>query len=171
MRFFGFILSLIVLSQLAPASQGALIAYESFTGTAGATLNGTAGGSGWTNAWSSVVPTQVTFVNQSLSYSAGQVTINGGTSALQIAGSGDLFGNREFANQTGTVYFSFLFQTSTSAGLTDDFAQFGLDTTNVNPRTSLGHTSTSGTDATGAGATSTDTGTRRSRRAPRAARG
>lgn len=128
------------------------MAYESFTGAAGTTISGTSGGLGWTTAWSSAFASRVNFVNQSLNYSAGQVAISGGNSALEISGpagnGGDLVANREFANQSGTIYFSFLFRTSTSAGLSNDFAQFGLDSANVNPHVSVGHTSTGANDTT-----------------------
>lgn len=132
--------------------RSAPIAYEPFTGAPGNSIFGTNGGTGWTGAWANP-PTNgtITFAAQNLSYNAGQLAIDGGGSAALVtvtANANNLFGSRGFVNQTGTVYFSFLFRTATSAGPNNDFFQFGLDSGNVNPRVSLGHSSTDTTSNT-----------------------
>ena len=108
------------------ASAGAaLVAHESFEGyTADTAVDGGNLGTGWTTPWSGQPP--ATVVEQALSYSGGDITIDGGNQALQITGADtdDNMVNRSFAPQSDTFYFSFLFQSPTAGADTDrDFIQ------------------------------------------------
>ena len=122
---------------------GALVvaqdSYESYP--AGSQLNGQNGGTGWTGPYvvTSALATNVTVTNQNLSYAGGQVSVNGGSRAVSIAGPADSNNliTRSFAAQTGSpVYFSFLYNTNSTA---EAFLQFGLESGNTaEPNASVG---------------------------------
>jgi len=126
-----------------PAS-AVLIAFEGFEDyAADVPLGGLNGGSGWTAAWGSGVrsPDELKTIAGGLSYITGEVSNPGGNRALQFVydvGGNAIFLNRPFASQTGTVYMSLLWQTTTAYGDgDDDFIQYGLNSAACNPRTSV----------------------------------
>lgn len=118
----------------APAAHATLIAYDGFEDyTLDASLNTNAGGTGWTTNWASVASAKVVSTSTPITYSGGDISINGGAQAAEV---GDPTGNngvgldnvasRRFAAQTDTVYFSFLYRAESGAGA-DDFIQFALN--------------------------------------------
>jgi hypothetical protein len=128
--------------------QASLIAYDSFdTYTSGTALNSTSGGTGWATNWSTVANVTAATPGSSLSYSNGAVSLSGGPRVAQIgnASNGDNQASRTFASQTGTLYFSFLFNLNTSLGASDnDFIQFSLNNdTNIANSGSIGDLSNS----------------------------
>ncbi len=158
--------ALLVAAAAATAGAG-LIAYEGFeTYAAGTQVEsssgvGLSGGTGWTDAWNVVdtYRTNVTVVNQSLSYTSGSVQVNGGTKAMRVTGISNTTGNfvlagRGVPSTTGTYYLSMLFYAPTVA-VDSDFIQMGFDTAWANPRTSIGQTNNAGVPAWFARTTST----------------
>ena len=118
----------------ASQTHAALIAYDGFSYTNGATINGTNGGTGWTSAWTA----DASFVNYSsstaLTYSSGTVSVTGDNRTAIAGGAFSPLVDRTFAAQTGTVYFSFLFRYEATAGGTidaDDFVHFMLNNDNA----------------------------------------
>jgi hypothetical protein len=109
-------------------AQASLIAYDAFDYTAGATLGGRNGGTGWSGAYGSV-PTAAsvsTFAPSSqLSYTSGSIAVAGGSGSVRITGNTSPGGLRPFASQTGTVYASLLFRPG-STPTNDDFISFFL---------------------------------------------
>jgi len=104
------------------------------------------GGTGWTGAWdvTDAYRANVTIQAQSLSYVGGAIQVSGGDKALRLTGfdatgANFVLATRGLPNQTGTTYLSFLFRTTSAAGVNSDFTQFGLDPTAGNPRASIGH--------------------------------
>jgi hypothetical protein len=116
-------------SSLASEARAVIIAQDSFESyAAGSQLNGQTGGSGFSGAYvvPSALQSNVTVVNQSLNYAGGDVVVNGGSRAVRVTGAADSSPliSRSFAAQTGSpVYFSFLYNTNTTA---EAFLQFGL---------------------------------------------
>jgi hypothetical protein len=112
------------------------IASDNFqSDTAGTTINGDGGGSGWTNTWFSDNPSTVNVAAQSLSYSGGSVSATGGNNAVQFAYNSSASGSsgvdttalaRSFNAPTTLtpVYFSFLLNANNTAN--NEFAQLGL---------------------------------------------
>jgi len=150
--------ALLVAAAAATAGAG-LIAYEGFetyaagTQVESATGVGLSGGTGWTDAWNVVdtYRTNVTVVNQSLSYTSGSVQVNGGTKAMRVTGISNTSGNfvlagRGVPSTTGTYYLSMLFYAPTVA-VDSDFIQMGFDTAWANPRTSIGQSRSGGVPA------------------------
>lgn len=95
----------------APASaSAALVAHEGFeydiSGGAALAGKGTAG-DGWAGAWIGAG----TIVADSMNYSAGDISVAGGSQAVKINGTSQSYFYREFTAITGVteVYFSFLF--------------------------------------------------------------
>lgn len=110
-------------------SRAALIAYDGFESyTAGSNMpdRGAAGefngGTGWSNAWdeSAVTTGDASVISQSLTYSAGNVTVNGGVNTLQLESNNDDIALRSYAPESGTVFVSYLFRTPSSAGNNPD---------------------------------------------------
>jgi hypothetical protein len=101
-----------------------LLAYEGFESyAADSRVQDGAGGWGWTTSWQAKKEALVQ--NLTLSYTAGELAIDGGLGALWV-GDRDYneFAARSFADQTDTFYISFLFMTPTSAALNEnDLAQ------------------------------------------------
>ena len=131
-----------VLSLAASRAGATVIASDTFESYAPASqLGGQSGGTGFTNAYvvPSALATNVTVVNQSLNYSGGSITVNGGGRAVRVTGAADSneLISRSFAPQTGSpVYFSFLYNTGTT---TEAFLQFGLSSQAVaEPQASVG---------------------------------
>lgn len=117
---------------LSSAAHADLISADSFNDKTLGALNGQGGGTGaWTGNYASV--SGVTVVAGGLNYSAGQVSIAGGSQALRITGPAaatDQMFTRGFATQTGPLYFSLLFrpgQTPDISGTDGDFVQFLLN--------------------------------------------
>jgi hypothetical protein len=152
--------ALLVAAMAATAGAG-LIAYEGFdTYAAGTQVEsnsgvGLSGGTGWTDVWNiaDAYRTNVTVVNQSLSYSSGNgdVQVSGGTKAMRVTGISQTAGNfvlagRGVPSTTGTYYLSMLFYAPTVA-VDSDFIQMGFDTAWANPRTSIGQQRSGGVPA------------------------
>lgn len=126
----------------ASTSHAVIIAEDSFESyVAGSQLNGQNGGNGFTAAWS--VPaarqTEVTVEASGLTYSGGQILVEGGANAAQyVASEGgiEVIAGRSFAPQAGNgpLYLSFLYQNSDDAGpgSGDDFNQLGFETDPTN---------------------------------------
>ena len=115
-----------------PLVQAALIAYDNFSYTAGATIGGQNGGSGWTGAWATNGMATNYSASTALTYSNGSVEVVGDTrTALVGSNTADLYA-RAFAPQTSTLYFSFLFRLDSNTLNVDDFVHFMLnnDTSN-----------------------------------------
>lgn len=124
-----------------PAARAALIAYDGFEsysigglsgGNAGTGTTGASGETGWSAAWNAV--SGINVASASLSYSNGTVVVNGGNQVAQIDGATNNTdaADRAFTSQTGTLYFSFLFSSTTGSLSTDDFIHFMLNNDTVN---------------------------------------
>jgi len=150
--------ALLVAAAAATAGAG-LIAYEGFeTYAAGTQVEsssgvGLSGGTGWTDAWNvaDTYRTNVTVVNQSLSYTSGEVQVDGGTKAMRVTGISNTSGNfvlagRGVPSTTGTYYLSMLFYAPTVA-VDSDFIQMGFDTAWANPHVSIGQSRSSSVPA------------------------
>ncbi|MEM1060303.1 MAG: PEP-CTERM sorting domain-containing protein [Verrucomicrobiota bacterium] len=133
-----------LLSALAPFSQASasLLAYDGFEDYAsGSTLNGSNGGSGdWNAAW--VANSAVDINGSGLSYLNGGISLNGGDRSFRVdassSGTATLL-SRSFdtTGGSGEVYFSFLFQ-ATSTGNQQVF-NFGLsDDADINNAGTIG---------------------------------
>ncbi|HEY3744048.1 MAG TPA: PEP-CTERM sorting domain-containing protein [Bryobacteraceae bacterium] len=118
----GTILALAALSTLTTKAD-ALIAYDGFSYTAGSSLNGQAGGSGWAGSWSTPGGLDATITASSLSFgglgtSGGAATTAGFQPSNQ--GSSVAFWSRNLATPLGadgtTVYLSFLLQPGAGSG-------------------------------------------------------
>jgi len=126
------------------ASRGAIIAQDTFeTYSPGSQLNGQNGGSGFGGPYvvDSTRLANATTVSQSLSYSSGSVTNNGGSVAVlvsDVSDSNNLI-SRPIPTQSSTVYFSFLLRANTGTLSSEDFLQLGLsDVTTTEPKASVG---------------------------------
>lgn len=131
----------------ASAVWGQIIAFDTFESYAsgaqvednsGVQLNG---GTGFTTPYNVLDArrTNVTITSGGLNYSGGAITFNGGNNAMQslnVVGTNEVLSSRSFANQTGTVYLSFLYNNTVDVGNVSDFFQVGLDQGFVNPRVS-----------------------------------
>lgn len=135
--------ALLAFCLLAGAASAALIASDDFEGYTPGGLNALNGGTGWGGAWSA--NPEVSVVTNTLSYSSGTVSLNGGSQALQFvpneggsAINDGIISRALGSSQTGTVYFSMLFQDSINPNLPDnDFIQWGFDTGTGNPNASI----------------------------------
>lgn len=153
------LLAVVVITSAATGARGALIAADGFeTYAVGSQLGSANGGYNWSGAWrtDATYGATATVQSKSLVYSNGSVYVSGGSQAVRIANvttNGQIqLAGRNFASQTGTVYFSFLFLADptttpvTADGASDgDYSQFGLDNSATgipNPRVSVGHNST-----------------------------
>jgi autotransporter-associated beta strand protein len=121
------------------------VAYENLESYAAATqINTQNGGQGFAGPWTVVsarIP-EVTVVNANLSYTAGELSINGGSRALQYKateGTANPLASRPLPSQSGPLYLSLLYQNSVDPDNgADDFMQFGFDTTALaNPNASI----------------------------------
>jgi MYXO-CTERM domain-containing protein len=131
-----------VVAALPSAAFGAVIASDSFESYApGSQLNGQNGGTGFSNGYGVTASktTNVTVVSKSLSYTGGAVSVDGGSNAVQVAGSADSNNlvTRAIPVQTGSpVYFGFLYNTNST---TEAFLQFGLENgSTAEPHASVG---------------------------------
>lgn len=126
MKFF---LTLIVASLLARHSHAALVAYDGFEGSAGS-LSGSVTGTGWQNAWAG--PPATTVVSATLTYSSGEIHLNGGPLAVRISpDNDDAAAARQFTNTTSSeIWFSFLFQPNGLSENDNDFIQFRVGSQN-----------------------------------------
>ena len=146
-------IALAVLVGGASAVRADLIAYDGFNydTSSSSALNGRTGGTGWTTAWTNNPSSTITAMNivtvaTPLSVSNAQASYTGGSQAISVPGmssaSGGIAGIRQFASQTGDVWFSFLFRTPSTVG-SDDFLQFSLNNdTDQNNSASIGDTDT-----------------------------
>lgn len=118
-----------LLAAMAAPVHAALLGYDGFeTYTTGETLAGKSGGLGFTAAWAS--NTQPVVTSASLSYTNGQLALDGGDQAVKVNGPGetmvvDNIANRPFTTQNGPVYWSLLFRVDNATG-DNDFIQFIL---------------------------------------------
>ena len=124
------------------------IASDDFESYAVGQLHGKNGGAGFAGPYvvDAALLTNPQVVNQSLNYSGGAVTVNGGTKAARffdVANSNNLI-SRPFASQgSDPVYFSFLYRTNNPSATSEDFVQIGLsDVTTGEPKTSVGSANT-----------------------------
>lgn len=125
------------------SAQAAIVSSDSFESASSAadltTAPGT--GSGWSAPWNfaGLTDSSIAVGNRNMSYSNGSVQVDGGQKALEIK-PGTATGvalSRPFANQTETLYLSFLFQAPTSSN-GNEFFQFGLHNSIDNPTVSGG---------------------------------
>lgn len=119
-----------------------LIGFDDFeTYGSGVQLHNLNGGSGFTGAWNVTSPRrpEVTVLGSGLNYSNGSLTFNGGNRSLQYAateGGISAMISRAIPSQSGTVYYSFLYNNTVDSG-DNDFLQLGLDNSSLpNPRVS-----------------------------------
>ncbi len=107
------------------------------------------GGIGWAEPWDVLNSerSRVKIVSHTMSYIAGTVYSHGGLQALRLEPGNDSGGilllSRSPGTLTGTVYVSMLLQAptilqNTGGNTTDDFLQFGMDSSVTNPRVSGG---------------------------------
>tara|TARA_B100000683_G_scaffold270898_2_gene310774 strand:+ start:1118 stop:1840 length:723 start_codon:yes stop_codon:yes gene_type:complete len=101
--------------------------FESATVAEGAISSG----EGFAGSWKLMAEgkTDLTVVEKSLTYEAGDIKVDGGSRALQYVASEDkirVLATRELPVQTDTTYLSFLVQPSNSQD-GNDFFQFGFD--------------------------------------------
>ncbi len=97
------------------AAQATPIATDSFDSYVG-DIGGGAGGSGWTSDWAAASSNTQAQSTNILSYSAGAVSVDGGTQSVQhVDDNNNPQVSRSFAPQSGVVYFSLLMQLPTSA--------------------------------------------------------
>jgi len=160
-NIFGTLLTAILAVSVSGNLQAALVAFDGFEDySVGDQLedgsdNGLNGGVGWTDEWNvngTSRRSDLTIVSGGLSFNKGTVVNKGGDRALRLLMSANEGGtphivNRPFPTQSGTMYMSLLFETATAdipAG--DDFVQYGMDSSNANPRTSVSHRINTGLD-------------------------
>jgi hypothetical protein len=100
-------------------THAALIAYDGFESyTVGTSINGGSGGTGWgSNNWvgSEANTGDAAAITKTMSYSGGDVSVNGGSTALRLQNDNGHLAIRSYAAQTGTVYISYLFETNDSS--------------------------------------------------------
>lgn len=109
---------------------GQTLASDGFE-TATATDGKVSGGEGFLADWMlmGVGKRDLTVVEKSLVYEAGEIKVDGGSRALQYVASENsiaVIATREIPTQTDTTYLSFLVQPSASAD-SNDFFQVGFD--------------------------------------------
>lgn len=119
---------------------GAEIASDSFESYAVGSLSGNNGGTGWGGAWAvNAASTTPTVVAGGLSYSNGDVLVNGGSQSVlfdhadenSIGISDGLLSRALASSQTGTVYMSMLFSDIVNPDLSNDFVQWGFEDATV----------------------------------------
>ncbi len=130
LRFISLLAVCAAMLVVTTSSYGAVLASESFSYSASSTLqgNGSAGG-GWAGAWGGgAFANDMTIVSGGLSYNAGGVVINGGSTAVQVtdsAGSGNSTETRFLSsNPTGELYVRFLVNLGSSTWTNTDNATF-----------------------------------------------
>ncbi len=112
---------------LCQAATAALVVYEDFeydiSGDAGLSGKGSAG-DGWGGAWSG--SGTIVAEETAMSYTAGDISINGGGQSVKINGTSQAYFTRQFSAITGIneVYFSFLIKSEAGAGA--DYLNFWL---------------------------------------------
>ncbi len=115
-----FVLSAAVVAVLgitAGQAGAGLLAYdgfESYTPSTTTTVAGGNGGTGWVGAWQGTNVTNPVVRDSAYDYSNGVVVIDGGDQSLRLSHAHDAYINRQFATQTGTVYFSLLLTVNTA---------------------------------------------------------
>jgi len=112
-------------------TQAALIAYDGFDYTVGDSINSSNGGTGWSSAWTSTAAATIYTPSTALNYSGGSIAINGDNKTVLLGEDASPIVDRSFAEQTGTVYFSFLFRYDDNETLgsldNSDFIHFMLN--------------------------------------------
>ena len=127
------VLALAVYLGTAPASADLIVGdnYETYPVGQLVGNNGSMSGAtgNWLGSYTTVGAAAATNVaTGNLSYSGGAINVNGGSQYVTIGGptSNSVFA-RQLDQQTGTVYFSFLFKPISVAGTEDEFLQFMLN--------------------------------------------
>lgn len=126
----GCISTIAFLTYHSGSAQAALIAYEGFEQYSSGPLAGNNQGTGWSgsqSAWAAVSGLNVGANN--LSYNNGIVSVNGGNNVARVLVTSDSTSaaSRSFAEQTGTVYFSFLFRANAGTVDANDFISFMMN--------------------------------------------
>ncbi len=147
-------LAIIGLAAVRPAA-AVLLVQEDFAYAVGE-LNGQAGGSGFSGAWTaSVGPTEVIDPVTALSYAIpGGAVVNGGNRALLVEGTsnGDNILFRSLASpiSANEVYVGFLFQARTGTIDDNDFGVFWHDSAGIGSHTSAPNIGVKGNEGGGA---------------------
>ncbi|MCA9247753.1 MAG: PEP-CTERM sorting domain-containing protein, partial [Planctomycetales bacterium] len=128
-----------------PQAQAARLVADNFDTYTAGNLAGNNGGfevnGAWTSAYSSIA--QANVVSGGLNYSNGSINLNGGAQSVALTAGSDSAVSRSFSPQTGTVYFSVLYQPVAGFDVSDHI-QFALsDDADVNNAGSIGKRSTS----------------------------
>lgn len=111
---------------------GQPVASDSFETAAVGSADKIESGEGFVGGWTlhGVGKTDVTIVEKTLSYAAGDIKIEGGSKALAFAASDAaiaMLATRDLPEQNGPVYLSFLFEMVENKGDGNDFFQIGFD--------------------------------------------
>lgn len=130
MRFLP--ITILFTALIAVSAEAALIASEDFEGKTLGGLNGQGGGSGFAGTWSA--DAQVSVVASTLSYTNGDVGVDGGSKALEAVFAnadivGNLFSRTLVTPQSGTVYLSLLYREVVNPVFGNDFIQVGFQNT------------------------------------------
>jgi len=129
--------TLLLCAALATPAAGLTVASDNFDTYATGALAGNNGGTGWGGAWGGTPTVAVTptVVTGGLSYTNGDVVVNGGSQSVQFlhadenaAGISNSILSRALASsQSDTVYMSMLFRDNVNPDLGNDFIQWGFD--------------------------------------------
>ena len=111
------------------ATHAAVLAYDDLEDAVLGSLGGQTSGTGFTGGYVLTSGAVGVVSNTSLSYSNGDLTVNGGTNAIYVAypDKSPVF-TRTIGTQNGdSLYLSFLFRTPTADGTSGDFLSFGFN--------------------------------------------
>lgn len=108
--------------------RAAPIAYDDLEGAALGSLGGQTSGTGFAAGYVLGSGAVGIVTNQSLSYSNGDLTIDGGTNCILIVNQDKTVFTRAIGTRNDDdLYLSFLFQTPTADGASEDFFSFGFN--------------------------------------------
>ena len=129
------------------AALGSPVAYDGFESyTAGGSISGGDGGIGWFGNWDTndTRDAEISVISGGLSYDAGEISISGGSLAVQYVATEDSVADallsRRAPGMGDTIYMSFLYQTQNLPDgfePQDPFMQIGLNPTLTNPQMSV----------------------------------
>ena len=111
------------------ATHAAVLAYDDLEDAVLGSLSGQTSGTGFPAEYLLTSGAVGVVSNTSLSYSNGDLTVNGGTNAIYVAypDKSPVF-TRTIGTQNGdSLYLSFLFRTPTADGTSGDFLSFGIN--------------------------------------------